>query len=184
MNVKNAAIIAALVSAAILAHGVNANPKPVPLPASSTASTPWVAAEKDVYGDWMDRDSTYWQIQFGPNHALTAYHGDFAGLGPYISTWKLVNNHVIVSDSVALRKQGFFDDWGNDLIVMKFKNHIVLLPIENLPLVERYGLASPLCLWRSTKSGVDNLVDKTIDTRKVMEQLLERDQSKQKQDGK
>lgn len=184
MNVENVAITAVLVPAAFSAHAVNADPKPVSLPAPPIAVAPWIAAEKDVCGGWMDRNGTYWELQFGSDHTLNAYHGDIGGAGPYASTWKLVNNHVIVSSSIALRKQGFFDDWGNDLLVMKVKNHIVLLPVENLPLVERYGLASPLCLWRSTNSGVDDLADKAIDTRKVMEQLLKRNQSKQKQEGK
>ena len=183
MTIRKVAFIA-FVFIVVSTCVVYADSKPLSSPAPATATAPWVASEKDVCGDWMDRNSTCWEVRFEPNHVLNAYHGDYAGLGPYTSTWNLVNNHVIVNNSVALREQGFFNDWGNDLLVMKVTNHIVLLPVENLPLVERYGLASPLCLWRSTKSGVDNLVDKAINNRKVMEQLLAREQTKQKQDGK
>ena len=179
MNARLIAFCAAPACTASFVHDVKADPKLLPSPVNAV----WAAAEKDVVGGWMDRASKYWEVQFEPNHTLHAYHGDYGALGPYVSTWKLVNNHVIVSDSAALRKQGFFDDWGNDFLVMKVKHHIVLLPMKNLPLAQKYGLASPLCLWRSTKDGVDDLVDKTIDNRKVFEQL-EHEQIKQKQDGK
>ena len=179
VNIYLAALCLAPFCTAAFAGDAQAVPKPVP-----PASAVWVANEQDVCGDWMDKDFKYWEIRFEPNHTLDAYHGDIGGFGPYVSTWKLVDNHVVVSDSLALRKQGFFDDWGSNFLVMKVNRHIVLLPMKNLALVQRYGLASPLCLWRSTKNGVDDLVDKTIDTRKVMKQLLAQEQTKQKQDGK
>ena len=127
----------------------------------------------------MDAGSKYWEVTFDADHTLNAYHGDPAGFGPYISTWKLVNNHIIITDTPALRKQGFDTDWGYDLLVMKVKNHVALLPIADLPLVQKFGLASFLCFWRSTKNGLDVLHDKSLDNRSIHEQF-KREQNKQK----
>ncbi len=64
MTPNNFVLPVALVFAAVFAHAVNADLKPLPPLASSTAAAPWGASEKDVCGEWMDKDFKYWEIRF------------------------------------------------------------------------------------------------------------------------
>ncbi len=150
---------------------IDHQPRPL-LPAVSA----WAASETDVLGDWQTGGGEGWQITLLPNHVVAVYLEGVVESKPTFSTWKLTGDHVIIHDASVFRL-GNDREYSGDLMVLRVKNHVVLLPKENLALVQRYGLASFLCFWHLTQKGLDALPKGAVDSNKVLKQI-QHDQKK------
>lgn len=147
--------------------------QPRPLPPAVSA---WAASEADVLGDWQTGDGEGWRIQLLPNHVVAVYLEGVIESKPAFSTWKLTDGHVIIHDASVFR-MGNDTRYSGGLMVLRVKNHVVLLPKENLALVQRYGLASFLCFWHLTQKGLDALPKGEVDSNKILKQI-QHDQEK------
>ena len=173
INTKIALLGLTLFIIALPADGAKADQKAVPPP----AATRWVAAEKDLFGDWeMGDTSEGWRFRLNADYSVAAYDEGFFENGPYFSTWKMSGNHVLISTFLTPPNYTFTKAWGGDFLVMNVKGHQALLPMANLPLIQRFGLAPFFGFWHGTKNGFDVLHDKSIDSRNIIE-TLEREQS-------
>ncbi len=178
MNTHSAALCAAVVCLAAPACIVNADPRPASPPAPPTAAASWVATDNDVFGNWKTEDGEAGnEIKFSPDHTLAVYDEGYGAIGPFVSTWKLVNNHVVIADTYQYRELGsenahykappFNAGYGNDLQVIRVNGHTVLMPmisvapaqvngrpvlmpINSATLAQEYGFAPIWCFWHFT----------------------------------
>lgn len=155
---------------AVSLGGVKADQQAAPAPHLLPAVTPWAASESDVLGDWQTAGGEGWRIKLLSDHTIAAYFEGVFESKPALSTWKLEHNHLIIHDA-SIFQLGKVKDYSNDLVVLRVEGHVVLLPRENLALVQRYGLASFFCFWRWTTKGLDALPTGEIDDGKVIKQL-------------
>ncbi len=177
MNVKNAAIIIALVSAAFSAHAISADPEPVP----PTAVSPWIATDNNVVGNWEMGPPEGWKLRFNADHTVAAYEEGVFEHGPLTSTWRLVNNHVIISDAYVPRKPGPKIGYDNDMQVVRVKGYTVLLPNDNLEMAQKYGFGTAFCFWHYTiQYGLDAFPQVAVEIDKATYKMLRHEQSTNK----
>lgn len=193
MNMKNPTVAAALGIAAFLNHGVGADPKLTPLPAPPTVTSPWIATNNDVFGNWKTEngDSGY-EIKFSPDHTLAVFDEGYGAIGPFVSMWKLVNNHVMIAKTYQYQGPGSEDvhykappisaGYGSDLQVIRVNGHTVLMPSNNAVSAQKIGYAPVCCFWHYTvQHGIDTLPQDAIDLNKAVYKLARYEERKHKQ---
>ena len=160
------------------ADSLKADQKAAPPPLSSSDKL-WSASESDLIGDWHTGDAEGWRVKLNPDHSTAIYSEGVIEGKPSFSTWKLINNRVIISDEAAFQ-MGNVKGYANELIAMRFRNRVVLLPAENLPLAEKYGLAPFFCFWRSGSKGSNGLPRDFVKLNNEAYKLIQKDIEKDK----
>ena len=144
-----------------------------------------------MYGNWKTEDGEASnEIKFSPDHTLAVYEEGYGAIGPFVSTWNLVNNHIIIADAYQYRGAGsedahykappFSAGYGNDLQVIRVNGHTVLMPMSNVApaqingrpvltsinsatLAQEYGFAPVWCFWHFTiQRGIATLPQDAI----------------------
>lgn len=152
MNIRlvaRCAVIACLVAPAYIA---NADQKPkVDREPMSPAAASQSVSKKDVLGDWQTQGEG-WRMVLNADHSAAIYSEGVFESKPSFTTWKLVDNHVIISDA-SLFKIGNIVALGNDFLLISYKNQFVMLSKRELPIAEKRGFAACNCLWRSAQKS-------------------------------
>lgn len=118
----------------------------------ATTSAEAAVAERDLVGPWYMGTMTGQDcnLKLQPGHRLEVQNGGcFNTDKPLVASWDLKSDKILFSDK-DLRSQ-----FGSYLLVVSYKNNLVLVPEKQRASVQKHGYVHYFCFWKNLmKNGL------------------------------